>query len=322
MVNLGFWSPLVARGFATIPQWRPIRPHIPPRLPPGSSHRAEIGRNAGTRDLVTFWKKRKGNGAAMHRRVIASEPRHRTKPDVTAMNENENRAKVCRKLGFSGVLEVHTAIVDSGGNPETLRRKGLDARSLEKLGYPATMLAKLGFEAPALMRLGFSIPRPKTSEANARSGPSGRDSGPDVNEDDAVGDPELERLRAYIKDGLTANEIKSKGHNVHQCKRAGFSPDQLGRIGFLLPELRTVYSIRDLKRSNFGARELRQYFTGHELKSGGFQASDMKGAGFGVEELLRFGYSENHVRTAGYSIIELDRAGLSRNTVDNRRFHN
>jgi len=226
----------------------------------------------------------------------------------------EERLKLCRQLGISGLDHVHRMVVEGKSRgAHWLLNLGLGARHLELFGYTAEGMERLGYDRRTLAQLGYAVqsaaPAPATvggrspaagfSPAAPHDAPAGR--GP-------------EQLRRLIAAGLRASELHSQGYTIHDCKRLGLSAMELAQLNFPIEALATVCTAAELRRANFGARDLRTFFSGSELKQAGFRADEMRMAGFSVRDLLNLGYNENHIRTAGYSTNELLREGLTTTT--------
>jgi intracellular multiplication protein IcmE len=182
-----------------------------------------------------------------------------------------------------------------------LSRKRLRAEELQKLGYTVSVMRELGYADSDLVDLGYKSPLLKREDETVSEGA--------VNED-------KKELDTLIASGAGYMELKAHGYGVHRCKCAGYSPAELGRLGFPLSDLAKEYSAVQLKNEGFDARELLRHFSGHDLRNAGFTARQLKNEGFGIEELRGFGFNENELVTAEYSNKERLKSGLRKRTID------
>lgn len=225
----------------------------------------------------------------------------------------EDRESICKRLGFSGVVELHTFIVDSiRADIAALTRRGLSASTLTELGYTRGGLARLGCKASQLAKIGLESskpsPTPQESPKPSDLPPTSPDSHVDV-----------ERIKALLDEETPYGALKGMGITAQHCRTAGADVTLLLRLGFPMSEMAQAYSLHELHRAGYHVRDLSNYFSDEQLKSAGFSASEMRMAGRSIRQLQRLGYNDNHIRTAGYSLSELIAAGLAKQTRDSIR---
>jgi intracellular multiplication protein IcmE len=216
--------------------------------------------------------------------------------------ELASRLELCGNLGFASLADAHQLIVACakagiGG----LSRKRLRAEELQKLGYTLLVMRELGYSDSYLLDLGYKSPLLKKETETIP---------------DEAANEDKKELDALIASGASYMELKANGYGVHRCKGAGYSPGELGRLGFPLSDLAKEYSVVQLKNEGFDARELLRHFTGRDLRTAGFTARQLKNEGFGIEELRGFGFNENELVTAEYSNKERLKSGLRKRTID------
>ena len=248
-----------------------------------------------------------------------------------------------------------------GATAGELKGAGVDAKTLSEAGYSAKELLVAGFSAAELIACGYGVA-------------ALREAGFDAIQLRALGFSAAE-LKAY---GYGAAALKEAGSVVKELKELGFSDEELeeagftrravdavdGRpvqvlkdgdyvvaelreYGFVVADLRGIYTVKDIKDQGFSLQELRHGgmpehavlavngrttkelrkagylskilrkigFVLYELAEGDYTATELKQARYGAEELRAVGFTAQALRVAGFSSKQLRVAGYSLNEL-------
>jgi ribosomal protein L13E len=232
------------------------------------------------------------------------------------------------------------ALSDVGYSAKDLLVAGFSAQELIECGFGVAELCEAGFDAIQLRALGFSA---KELKAYGYGAGALREAGSNVKELKELGFTDIELEDA----GFTRRAVEAVNgmyHSVTELKKLGhYEVDELREYGYIVADLRTIYTVKDIKDGGFSLDELRaggmpehavmavsgrptkelrrlRYsakvlkkigFLLYELVEGEFTATELKQARYGAEELKEVGFTAGSLKVAGFTSKQLRAARYS-----------
>ena len=265
-------------------------------------------------------------------------------------------ASELRKSGYSilDLVEAEfpiSALRDIGAGARELRDAGVSAKVLSEVGYTAKELLVAGFSAAELIACGYGVAALReagfdaiqlrklgfsAAELKAYGYGAGalREAGSVIKELKELGftAEELEEAgftkRAVMAvDGRSVWELKEYGVTEfgewREYEYGGYQVSELREYGFVVGDLRGIYTVKDIKDQGFSLDELRKGGmpehavlavngrSTRELRKAGYQAKVLKKIGFFLDELAEGDYTATELKTASYAPEELRAVGFT-----------
>jgi len=208
-------------------------------------------------------------------------------------------------------------LAEVGYSAKELLVGGFTAKDLIACGFGVGALREAGFDAIQLRALGFSA---KELKAYGYGAKALKDAGSVVKELKELGFPDVELEEA----GFTKRAVEAvDGRSVAMLKMYGkYEVAELKEYGFVVADLRGIYSVKNLKNQGFSLDEIRMGGVPHhavqavdgrstaKLRRAGYTAKVLRKIGFTLSELLEGSYSASDLKDAAYTPSELKEVGF------------
>jgi len=210
-----------------------------------------------------------------------------------------------------------------GYSAKDLMDGGFTAKEVMACGYGVAALREAGFRAIELRQLGFSA---RELKENGYGAAALKEAGSVVKELKELGfpDDELEeagfsRRAVEAVDGRSTRELKEFG----SYEGVPYEVAELREYGFVVADLRGVYTIKDMRDQGFDLDELRaggmpehavlavDGRSVRELRKGQYKAEVLRRIGFPLPELVEGGYTASELKRARYMPEELKQVGFT-----------
>ena len=266
-------------------------------------------------------------------------------------------AKELNKHGYSiedlvvGGYDIKT-LRDIGATAGELRSAGINAKALSDVGYSAKELLVAGFSAEELIACGYGVAALREAGFTAIQLRALGFTAKEL-KDYGYGAAALKEAGCLVKElkelefsdeeleeaGFSRRAVEAvNGRSVRELKEVGlYEVAELREYGYLVADLRGIYTVKDIKDQGFSLDELREGgmpehavlavdgrstkelrkaeykaailrkigFLLFELAEGGYTASELKVARYGAEELKEVGFTAGSLRVAGFTSKQL-----------------